>query len=474
MKIVRGGAVLPLRSSTLGPRELLRRARPPVDRVPAGQRSEERVLGRLHGRERRHDDLAVLLLGRHGERVLGDVAPEDRAAVREPQRRPARVRARRVPLRRDGRRRERREIPNNNAQNLASLLGKILRVDVLGASVPYGIPPSNPFAGSPSSSARPEIWAYGLRNPWRFSFDRKTGDLFIGDVGQGAWEEVDFQPAGAAGGENYGWRLTEGSHCYNPALGCRVAGITPPVAEYSHAGGNCSITGGFVYRGRGLRAAFRHLLLRGLLQRARLGAPSTAPPGGRRRSSCSRATRFTSFGEDDGGEVYAVDGSSGTLYRLVDADGALSVLTVPVVVDAGGANGARFVSELTLGNRGRDGRLRGRDVHGVDRARLDRKRHVHDDRPRRAGSSSSRTPSSGCARTASSSRSATRAGRCASRTPGSFPARRPSRPCGRSRSCPKAARASRIRRSRRTRRSRRRPRSTACARTRRSGATSGS
>ena len=79
-----------------------------------------------------------------------------------------------------------------------------------------------------------EIWAYGLRNPWRFSFDRKTGDLYIGDVGQDAWEEVDFQPAGCAGGANYGWRLTEGAHCYNPPSGCNTAGITPPVAEYGH------------------------------------------------------------------------------------------------------------------------------------------------------------------------------------------------------------------------------------------------
>ncbi len=241
--------------------------------------------------------------------------------------------------------------PNNNGQSLTTLLGKILRVDVLGASVPYGIPPSNPFAGSPSSSARPEIWAYGLRNPWRFSFDRKTGDLFIGDVGQDAWEEVDVQAAGAAGGTNYGWRVTEATHCYDPAVVCSFAGITLPVAEYGHVSGNCSITGGFVSRG---------------LDFARLNGVyfyadyCSGRVWGLRRSAAGWETQellrpgfaFTSFGEDDGGEVHAVDGNSGTLYRLVDADGPLSVLTVPVVVDAAGANGARFVSELTLGNRG--------------------------------------------------------------------------------------------------------------------------
>ncbi len=241
--------------------------------------------------------------------------------------------------------------PNDNGQSLTTLLGKILRVDVLGASVPYGIPPSNPFAGSPSSSARPEIWAYGLRNPWRFSFDRKTGDLFIGDVGQDAWEEVDVQAAGAAGGANYGWRLTEATHCYNPAVGCSFAGITLPVAEYSHAGGNCSITGGFVYRGRDF-ARLSGIYFYADYCSGRVWGLRQTSSGWETQELVKPGYGFTSFGEDDDGEVYAVDGGSGTLYRLVDADGALSVLTVPVVVDVQGANGARFVSELTLGNRG--------------------------------------------------------------------------------------------------------------------------
>ncbi|MEO8586140.1 MAG: PQQ-dependent sugar dehydrogenase [Acidobacteriota bacterium] len=241
--------------------------------------------------------------------------------------------------------------PNNNAQNLRSLLGKILRIDVRGSASPYGIPPSNPFAGSSSFSSLPEIWAYGLRNPWRFSFDRKTGDLFTGDVGQGAWEEVDVQPAGFAGGANYGWRVTEGAHCYNPATGCSFAGITLPVAEYGHGGGNCSITGGFVYRGRDF-ARLNGMYFYADYCSGRLWGLRDGPSGWETHELLKPGYAFTSFGEDDDGEIYAVDGTSGTLYRLVDADGPLSVLTVPVVVDASGVNGARFLSELTLGNRG--------------------------------------------------------------------------------------------------------------------------
>jgi glucose/arabinose dehydrogenase len=239
--------------------------------------------------------------------------------------------------------------PNNNAQNLGSLLGKILRIDAEGSTSPYGIPPDNPFYGS--STARPEIWAYGLRNPWRFSFDRKTGDLYIGDVGQSAWEEVDFQPAGAAGGANYGWRVTEGAHCYNPPSGCSFAGSTLPVAEYAHVNGNCSITGGFVYRGRDF-AQLDGIYFYADYCSGRVWGLRDGALGWETQELLRPGFAFTSFGEDDAGEVYAVDGSSGTLYRLADADGPLSVLTVPVVVDAAGENSARFVSEITLGNRG--------------------------------------------------------------------------------------------------------------------------
>jgi glucose/arabinose dehydrogenase len=116
--------------------------------------------------------------------------------------------------------------PDNRAQNLGDLLGKLLRLDVDGG-VPYAIPASNPFRNTPG--ARPEIWAWGLRNPWRFSFDRLTGDLFIADVGQATREEVDFQPASSHGGENYGWRLMEGTLCFNPASGCNDGSLTLPI-----------------------------------------------------------------------------------------------------------------------------------------------------------------------------------------------------------------------------------------------------
>jgi len=137
--------------------------------------------------------------------------------------------------------------PDNNAQNLSSLLGKILRLDVSAASS-YSIPVSNPFYTNPNPSVRKEIWAYGLRNPWRFSFDRLTGDMYIGDVGQSKQEEIDFQSANSNGGENYGWRVMEGSLCYNPSTGCSQSAKVLPIAEYNHILG-CSITGGHVYRG---------------------------------------------------------------------------------------------------------------------------------------------------------------------------------------------------------------------------------
>lgn len=135
--------------------------------------------------------------------------------------------------------------PGNRAQDPATLLGKFIRIDV--GSLPYTIPSDNPYAGS--GTVEQEIWAFGLRNPYRWSFDRDTGDLWIGDVGQSEWEEVDFQSAAGGGGENYGWRLMEGLHCYNPATDCGSDTLDLPIHEYGHTGGNCSITGGYVYRG---------------------------------------------------------------------------------------------------------------------------------------------------------------------------------------------------------------------------------
>ena len=137
--------------------------------------------------------------------------------------------------------------PLGNGQNPVVLLGKMLRIDVESGANPYAIPPDNPFVGV--EGHRPEIWALGMRNPWRFSFDSQTGDLYIADVGQDRYEEVDFQPASSTGGENYGWNIMEGLHCFNPMDGCDQTGLTLPVAEYDHSDGDCAIMGGFVYRG---------------------------------------------------------------------------------------------------------------------------------------------------------------------------------------------------------------------------------
>ncbi|WP_329225051.1 PQQ-dependent sugar dehydrogenase [Streptomyces sp. NBC_01460] len=137
--------------------------------------------------------------------------------------------------------------PHGNGQNLDTLLGKLLRIDPSGAE-PYAIPSDNPFVGDPS--ARGEIWAYGLRNPWRFSFDSGTGDLLIGDVGQSDWEEIDRAPAGSEGGENYGWSQMEGTHPFRG--GTEPANHVPPIHEYDRTGLGCSVIGGFVYRGKAI------------------------------------------------------------------------------------------------------------------------------------------------------------------------------------------------------------------------------
>ena len=206
--------------------------------------------------------------------------------------------------------------PQNHGQNRMTLLGDLLRIDVDG-SPPYAIPTDNPFVGS--TSIANEIWASGLRNPWRFSFDRVTGDLYIADVGQGEREEVSFQPASSPGGENYGWRIMEGTRCFNPSSGCSTAGITLPVHEYDHSDG-CSITGGYVYRGsdytalqgRYFFADYCRTWLRSFRVQNGLavdvqdhGATAGSVPG------------TGSFGEDGNGELYIVSITQGTVRRIV-------------------------------------------------------------------------------------------------------------------------------------------------------------
>jgi glucose/arabinose dehydrogenase len=205
--------------------------------------------------------------------------------------------------------------PNGNGQNKNVLLGKLLRLDVSGGGETYSIPPSNPFAGQ--AGARGEVWAYGFRNPWRFTFDRATGDLYIGDVGQNAYEEIDYQPAASHGGENYGWNLMEGLHPYegNPPAG---AALLPPVAEYSHEVGGCSVTGGYVYRGPSLPELagtyFYGDYCSGLIW--------TLVKSGDQWQSAQFADSgltISSFGEDEAGELYVCDLRAGVVYKLARA-----------------------------------------------------------------------------------------------------------------------------------------------------------
>jgi glucose/arabinose dehydrogenase len=204
--------------------------------------------------------------------------------------------------------------PNNRAQNLGDLLGKMLRIDVNGVS-PYAIPPSNPFVGHPG--VRPEIWSFGLRNPWRFSFDRASGDLWIADVGQGKWEEIDYQPAASIGGENYGWRRMEGSHCFNPPSNCNTGALVLPVIEYDHDSG-CSVTGGYIYHGT-MSPRLNGMYIYGDYCSGKIwGATRNADGSVTTRELLDVSFNISTFGEDVNGEVYVGGYSNGTLYRIVD------------------------------------------------------------------------------------------------------------------------------------------------------------
>ncbi len=197
--------------------------------------------------------------------------------------------------------------PLGAGQNTLMLLGSILRIDV-DKGLPYAIPADNPFVGN--DAGLDEIWAYGLRNVWRFSFDRQTGDLYLADVGQNQWEEVNFQPAGSQGGENYGWNIWEASHPFAGGAASHVS----PFAEYSHALG-CSVTGGYVYRG-GAIPDLEAVYLFGDYCSGRVWA------SWRDRQLQWHTSQFlhtgfqiSSFGEDEQGEIHIVD-YGGRLYRL--------------------------------------------------------------------------------------------------------------------------------------------------------------
>ena len=192
--------------------------------------------------------------------------------------------------------------PGNRGQSPDTLLGKMLRIDV-DQGDPYGIPPDNPFAKQQNGR---EIFALGFRNPWRFSFDRQTGRLWAADVGQNQWEEIDVVEAG----NNYGWRIMEGNHCFLPPRGCSTTGLTFPVAEYRNQSPHCAVTGGYVYRGK--RMDFlRGTYVFGDYCSGRIMGLIDGQP----LVLLASGLRISSFGEDQAGELYVVDHGGG-IYKI--------------------------------------------------------------------------------------------------------------------------------------------------------------
>jgi glucose/arabinose dehydrogenase len=199
-----------------------------------------------------------------------------------------------------------------NGQNGGTLLGAMLRLDIDGAP-PYAIPPGNPFVDDPA--VRDEIWAMGLRNPWRYSFDRLTGDLYIADVGQNRYEEVNYQPAAAPGSRNYGWPITEGTHCFPKDRSCDQTGLAQPVMEYDHSQG-CSVTGGYVYRGQAF-PSLTGVYLYGDYCSGRIWGLVADQAGAWHAAELAQAdARLSSFGEDETGELYLLDMGDGELFRI--------------------------------------------------------------------------------------------------------------------------------------------------------------
>lgn len=213
--------------------------------------------------------------------------------------------------------------PQNLAQNPQSLLGKMLRLDVDGGQ-PYAIPDDNPYINNADTLA--EIWSMGLRNPWRYSFDRLTGDLYIGDVGQSSAEEINYRPASSGGKENYGWRLKEGTACFNPAQNCDGGlDLTDPVYEYFHSAPSspCSVTGGYVYRGQAIASLAGHYFF-GDFCSGQIWSFVVSQQGvtdfiDRTAELGLGGISVSSFGEDARGELYVVD-YGGTVYKIIPSN----------------------------------------------------------------------------------------------------------------------------------------------------------
>ena len=201
-----------------------------------------------------------------------------------------------------------------NGQDPGTLLGSILRIDVSNVSgeETYSIPPDNPFVGMPG--AREEVWAYGLRNPWRFSFDDETGLLWVADVGQNGWEEIDVVGKGL----NYGWNVMEGAHCFSPRSGCDTSGLELPVAEYDRSGG-CSVTGGYVYRGDRLLPIQGAYVYGDFCSGKIWGLRYNGSAVTEDRLLVDSNLSITSFGQDLAGSLYILSRDDG-IYRLVEGE----------------------------------------------------------------------------------------------------------------------------------------------------------
>jgi|GEM_PF-1512159 len=258
--------------------------------------------------------------------------------------------------------------PDENGQDTGVLLGKVLRIDVDGSDpgLAYAVPPTNPFVGM--AGARDEIWTYGLRNPWRFSFDRQEGDLWIADVGQHTWEEVDLQPAGDPGGENYGWDCREGAHPYDDTNGdlnatCPTSGFVDPVFEYKHTASRCSVTGGYRYRGSAeprLRGVY---LYADYCSGEIFGTIPRCPgeiPAWESQVLFDAPYNITAFGEDASGEIYVTQFTGGSpspatskvhLLALAPGSGGPDLAPTPGTIDFGTVEvGDTVAAVLTLAN----------------------------------------------------------------------------------------------------------------------------
>jgi glucose/arabinose dehydrogenase len=211
--------------------------------------------------------------------------------------------------------------PGNRAQRTDTLLGKMLRIGINSSTSTknYRTPSTNPYIGR---DGRNEIWQIGLRNPWRFSFDRANGNMWIADVGQGNWEEVNravHTSSGPGRGINWGWKVLEGFHCYSPSTGCNTSGKTPPVLEYDHSSGRCSVTGGYVYRGAKIPALRGGYVFADYCSGEIWVVTATASSPASKARLLDTSATISSFGEGGTGELYVLDRGGGRLYAILPA-----------------------------------------------------------------------------------------------------------------------------------------------------------